>query len=251
MTKKGKPRRQEREDTKPLLKVTVDDSYVTTEADPKSKRTYVTVNAFAFALNQAELRFKKLEALLLEFHTTQLSEKPLGPQQVTLEMGYKKRNEIVALAWDVIDWLERTRKIFGAITGVPKKNDFYSSIMKLLEPAETFRQILQHYDSEVVRRAVTDMYPIMGSVIATFRLGDSWSGRVLLSTPARFIGDKEICVAGAKFIESGMKGDIDGITLSVTNHAVNISEILHGLEPEKMKLSGFLEQNYNFQWPNL
>lgn len=250
MAKKRKLRNQERKDVEPILKISIDESGTTTGSDPKSKRIYVTVNAFAFSVNQVRIRFKSLESLLMEFHTSETVKKQLDPRQVTIDMGYENRNEIVALAWDLIDWLERARKIFGAVTGVPKKNDFYSEIIRLLEPAETFRQILQHYDSEVVRRAVTDMYPIMGSVVATFRLGDAWCGRVLLSTPARFAGDKEINVAGARFIENGMQGDIDGITLSVTNHALNFSEILRALELEIIKLMKYLDDTYDFQWPS-
>lgn len=122
--------------------------------------------------------------------------------------------------------------------------------MRLLEPAEIFRQILQHYDSEVVRHAVTDMYPIMGSIVATFRSGGAWCGRVLLSTPARFAGDKEVNVAGARFIENGMQGEVDGITLSVTNHALNFSEVIRSLEQEITKLMEYLDDTYGFQWSN-
>jgi hypothetical protein len=251
MAKKRKPKKQEREDVEPVMKVTVNDSGVTEVVDPKYKRIYVTVNAFAFAVNQAELRFKSLESLLMEYHSAEIKKKPLDPHTFSTDMGYEKRNDIVALAWDIIDWMERSRKIFGVITGIPKKNDFYSAIMKSLEPAERFRQVLQHYDSEVIKPAVTGMYPVMGAIIATFRSGNSWGGRILLSTPARFTGDNEVCVAGARFIENNMRGDVDGITLSITNHAVNLSKIWYELELEKEKLSVYLEQTLRYPWPKL
>lgn len=246
MATKRKPKNKGQKDAEPIIRVTVANSGVTTAMDSKAKRIYVSVNAFVFAVNQVEFRFKSLESLLMEFDSTKNN---LGSRQFSIDIGYKKRNEIVSLAWDIVDWLERARKIFGVISGIPKNNNHYSSIMKLLEPAERFRQILQHYDSEVIKRAVEGMYPVMGGVIATFRRGESWYGRILLSTPARFPGDKEVNIAGVKFIKDNMQGDIDGITLSVTSHAINLSEILCKLKLEKIKLSTYLEQTFDFHWP--
>lgn len=121
MAKKRKLRNHKRKTAEPILKISVDESGVTTGSDPKAKRIYFTVNAFVFSINQVRVRFRKLESLLMEFHTSEAVKKELGARQVTIDMRYEKRNGIVAIAWDLIDWLERSRKIFGVVTGIPKK----------------------------------------------------------------------------------------------------------------------------------
>ena len=250
MPRKRKNRAQLKSETSNLLKITVDKSAVLTGFDPKSKRIYVTVNAFAFSFNQVDSLFAELESLLKRYHQCQARCTVIHPRQVSIDMGCPDRNTIVRIAWDIVDWLERARKIFGAVSGVPTKDRVYKSIMATLKPAKDFRNILQHYDADVLKIALADQVPIMGSVIARFKTVDSWMGRVILSAPARFAGDDAIGIYGVGFAENAMRDDVDGITLSVADRTIPLSEIILKLRADQVSLANYLKERYDYEWPN-
>lgn len=233
------------------LIVKVDDSGVKQGLSKKGKRIYVTINAFVFSINEARRRFLRIKNLLLEYDKKEQDSNMITDGQCSISLGCPFRNEIVSLAWDVVDWLERSRKIFGSLAGIPKKDQRYVSVMNALLPATKYRHMLQHYDSDVITTLVKNTFPLMGAVLAAYSDEKHNYGRVIISTPARYAGDQTISIAGAKAIAAHAKSPIGSITLSLANATINLSVLFEELDSCTNDIREILKQTYDYDWSSV
>lgn len=251
MSGKPKTKRSSHASKDNYIIVKVDGSGVKKGLQPKGKRIYVTVNAFVFSMNEASRRFSRMKRLLVEFNEQERSTKHNSEGNVTISLNCLHRNEIVALAWDAVDWLARARKILGSLAGIPKKDGRHSAMMKALADASHYRDMLQHYDSDIIGTMVQGTFPIMGSVVATFYDGVRQFGRVILSTPARYVGDQTISIAGANNLLAPARSKIDNVTLSVANATINLSEVFNAVDSVRNGIRDFLKDSYDFDWESV
>ena len=218
------------------------------------KKIYATVNAAAFGINQVMTHFERLRALLIEYDSetrglASFEWKAGGHQVASIELDYPKRNEIVGLTWDLIDWLDRVRKLLQIIAGAKREQQpWYRSAMQALGQVEEVRHVLQHFD-ERMKEFIEGEYPLHGAVTATFpgRLAPTHT-RILLSTPARFAGDRSITIAQVDFLPK-VEGEVDGVIFSIGRRSIDLSEVMRVLEKVKIDMGAFLQAKYGFRWP--
>lgn len=233
------------------LIVQVDDSGVTKGISEKGKRTYVTINAFVFSINEAKRRYLRIKNILLDYDKAESTKSSNSEGDYSLSIDCPFRNEIVSTAWDTVDWIERARKTLGAIAGIPKKDSRYISIMDALKPASEYRHMLQHFDSDVIPTLVNKTFPLMGAVLAKYSDGKKDRGRVIISTPARYAGDQTITIAGANAFAAHAKPPIDNITLTLANATINLSAMFEKIELSINDVREFLSQTYDYDWASL
>lgn len=229
--------------------IKVDDSGVKQNLDSRHKRVYASVNSAAFVINQIERRYEVLESELLqydEFKRRIGSEKP-KPGSMSLDMGYQHGNSLVAQAWDLVDWIERLRKIMGKVSGVKKNAPWLRNLVKGLKPTEELRHFIQHFDRSL--SVILDgSYPLMGSLIAFFSCKGQPYVRVLISTPARYAGDQHVHISG--FLLPKELGDSVGeVTLSVANQHLNISQMVNMVREARSSFAKDVRESYDFEWP--
>jgi len=218
--------------------------------NPKHKRIYVSVNATAFILNQVERRFVALESALLAYDfdcRRDPKENVAHDRGVSFDMGYAKRNDIVSTAWDIVDWLDRLRRVLGVIAGV-KKEAWYKLLMKSLAEVEDVRHHLQHFDKRL-EELVGGSYPLMGALIASFPATPGRYTKFLLSTPVRYVADTAIRIHWFRHPDV-VRGEVDRVTFSVASVAINLTDIMVRVRKGKAQLAAYLHKRYNFTWPD-
>ncbi len=251
MSRKPKQKHAAKTSAENYLIIKVDESGVTDGTTKTQKRIYVTVNSLVFCLNEARRRFEYAISRLVEYDADQHAIKPIHQDGVTITMDCPYRHEIIGAMWDAIDWLERARKILGSISGIPKKDTRYKDLMKALSPASDWRDMLQHYDRDVVPVLVEKNFPLMGTVLAAFSRDGLTYGRVILSTPARFTGDQIISIAGANAILATASEQVDNVTLSVANAVMNLSGVFRTLEGSIGGFRALITEKFKFDWASV
>lgn len=231
----------------PHIFIKVDQGEVANVTDPKAKRVYVTVNAAAFTINTIERKFEALQRRLRAFDEPLCKERrAVNPGEVSIHLADEIGNELVAEAWDVIDWIDRLRRIMGVMVGVPRKEMWYAQLMQSIARAEEPRHRFQHFDN-TLSYIVKKTYPVMGALIAYFPIsGSKARGRIILSTPARFAGDDNIGVA---FNVPELMFDVGGVCLSVAQETVCVSGMVHDIRAARTYFARYLSARYGFAWP--
>ena len=214
-------------------------------ASENLKRIYVSVNAIAFVFNQISDRYEKILDILREIDT---SADTLGPNGVAIGLAYPRRNELIGLAWDFVDWANRLEKLLHAAAGVKKSDPWFGEIVRALSVTKDVREYMQHFDGSL-SELLSGCYPIGGSVTAWYGTFEVLYGRVILSTPARFSGDSEVTVSGYS-LPLDMPSPISHVTLSVASRSINISKVFLQVEGAKTSLGAYLLRTYNFEWPD-
>ncbi len=140
----------------------------------RAKRIYATLNAMVFILSQLDRRYTELVAMLHDYRKSKEQDGKIEePRQVTMDIGYPRGNYMVSLAWDIVDWCDRLRKIAGVKAGIKRRDEWFQQLEATLETTKDIRNFLQHYDSEV-NTFVLGSYPLMGSISAHFPIEDGW-----------------------------------------------------------------------------
>lgn len=222
-----------------------------TDTHKRHKRIYVSLNSVAFIFNQIISRYAVLETMLLDYDAFQKSSAPapLSDRLVCMDITYPKRNNsVVGAAWDIIDWMERLRKVLSVSAGIKKNDDWYRAIMSDLPQVEEVRHFLQHFDCQI-GKLVDGSYPLMGSVIARYPLENGSYTRILMSTPIRYADDNKILVRGF-VVPIAMEGDVDCIVLSIAEKWINISLLMTSLRKAQKRFAQYLLDKYNCPWPD-
>jgi hypothetical protein len=226
----------------------------TPSANPKHKRIYVTANLVAFIINQIVRRFIQLELALVEydeFERAKASEspQPLHDRGVIIDCGYPKRNDIVSTAWDIVDWTERLRKVFGCLTGVKKSSPWYQATFRALANVEDIRNFAQHLDGSI-KKLVDGTYPLMGTLMASFpALDGGYYVRILMAGSARYAGDNSIDVPGFSQALNGSHR-VECVVLTVADLSINLTLVVSSVSAAKAELEASLKAEYNFDWPD-
>lgn len=251
MSRKSKERHAAKPSRENYLIVKVDESGVSKEHHKTGKRIYVTVNALVFSLNEARRRFDRVKGLLLHFDAEERASGELNDGNFQIGMKCAYRNEIVSTAWDTVDWLARARKLLGSISGISKKEASFKETMDALRPAAEYRDMLQHFDRDVVPTLEKRTFPVMGAILAGYSDGAKRYGRIILSTPARYACDPTVSIAGANAIAAEVTLPVDNITLSVAHATINLSDIFLRLETCIKGLRELLSDKYQFDWSSV
>lgn len=146
---------------------------------------------------------------------------------------------LVLMTWEIVDWLERTRKILGYGAGLKKSTPEFQMIMRSLENAKELRNTLQHFDSFLNRSDTHDLAPLGAvSVIHTLDENNMKAMVYTLGTikPETNLGNAQI----PKVIYD----EVDHVTLQLDGQELNISEMLRKLLPFYAHLREQISEKY-------
>jgi hypothetical protein len=218
----------------------------------KHKRIYVSLNITAEAIRQIRLRYAALSDQLVEYDRSaegrQAQVDSPEERKAYFDMGYAKRHEVIGAAWDLVDWIERFRRLLGIVTGVPHKAAWLQRMRQISAQFEDVRHFAQHFDREV-RQLVAGNYPLLGAVMATFPSKGGGYTRVMLSTPVRYAHDNEILIQGFQRAVPPV-GDVDCIVFSLAEFHLNFSTFISELEPPAEQFFEYIKQTYGAELPH-
>lgn len=154
----------------------------------------------------------------------------------------------MASAWDIVDWADRLRKVFGGIAGIKKKEKWYSLARDALQEVSDIRNFIQHYDKEIYS-FVKGSYPLMGAVFACFpHQGQGFHTRLIVSTPLKSAYHKEVNIFGMPNPQK-VRPPVDCIRFSIADNVVDLSELNRKLLEATEELKTELKRRYGFDWP--
>ncbi len=150
--------------------------------------------------------------------------------QIIFQQKTEMTSNLVYLVWELVDWLERTRKLLGLGVGFDKNTDHYKEAVSALRVAEEFRHKLQHFD-RFINSSVGDGQALLGSVTA-FACediepnGNCKSFRFESFNLGLLRGEKSL---GSMVMPDRMFDSVDYVTLHLGADSVNLSKILRKL----------------------
>lgn len=139
-------------------------------------------------------------------------------------------SNLVYLVWELVDWLERTRKLLGLGVGFNRKTIYYINAISALKKLKLFRNELQHFD-KYVSSSCGGNQALLGSVTAYAYEGKGNAGkpeclRIESYNLGLLIEDK---LLGSTKLPDKMYDFVDYVTLHLGTEAVNISEIMRSI----------------------
>jgi hypothetical protein len=96
-----------------------------------NERAHAILNSVSFCFAQIHTHYERICNLIEFYH-----QRP-------------EPEDVIGAAWDVIDWVERLRKLLHKGAGIKKKEAWYQAAIRKLEPAEEIRCFLQHFDTGI------------------------------------------------------------------------------------------------------
>lgn len=158
----------------------------------------------------------------------------LEKYEVIYQIIFQQKSEMAAnlvyLVWELVDWLERTRKLLGLGVGFDRKTAYYKEAVAALREAEALRHKLQHFD-KFVSSSIGEDQALLGSVTACVHEGIEPDGkherlRVESFNLGLLRADKHL---GSFEMAENMFDPVDHVTLHLGTESVNLSPILRKL----------------------
>ena len=186
-------------------------------------RPHAILNAVAFCFEQIEARYDRLCELLLQ------------------SKRENRFHEIISTAWDLIDWVERLRKLLGKGAGIKKKEEWYQVAMRVLAPAEDLRHFLQHFDNSV-EECLDKNVSVFGSVSAYCAEGDGYGVVIASSDWERpgTLADGEIWLK----TDIDFHPPIDQIVLSVGGRKAHLTNLFLLIRQIKASFDDYVKRVY-------
>lgn len=145
---------------------------------------------------------------------------------------------LVLLVWELVDWLERTKRIVRLGTGFPKTAKS-RKIANSLRSVVKLRNKFQHPKEFIPEPAARDFAPL-GAVTA-FHMLDNRQLRFLVFNPGLVKSDSNL---GAALVPSVMADRVDYVTLTLDGMELNLSPIMRDLHGYYEELRHLLSNKY-------
>ena len=140
-------------------------------SSPKTRIDFVQ-SSVAFTFSAMERRYERLCDLLEDYRVK------------------NHDDEIVAVAWDIIDWAERLRTLLHHGTGVKASDPWLQWFKRELAPVEQMRHVIQHLPGSV-EECLSEKVPLFGCVSA-YCSNESRNGYDIVVAVASPLGVQEI-----------------------------------------------------------
>lgn len=150
--------------------------------------------------------------------------------QIILQQKSDMNSNVVYLVWELIDWLERTRKLLGLGVGFHRKASYYNDAFAAFQEIEEFRHKLQNLDRSV-NSSVGENQALLGSVTAWVHEGKVSEGKC---DNLRFESYNLGLISEGKSLGHSQLPDriydpVDYVTLHLGTEFVNLSKIMRML----------------------
>lgn len=145
------------------------------------------------------------------------------PEQMT-------NREVACMTWELVDWLDRTRKILGSLAGLKRKDPLRILAERSLQEMVEVRNILQHFNEHIIEAITADFAPLGSiSAIVITKKGDDGSVIELAMpfvAPGIVMGNKDI---GSVSMPGRARDDVDHVTLHLGEESANLSNVMYKL----------------------
>jgi len=176
------------------------------DSSPKTRIDFVR-SSVAFAFAAMERRYERLCHLLEHYRIE------------------NHDDEIVAVAWDIINWAERLRKLLNHGIGVKASDPWLQSFTRKLKPVEQMRHFIEHLP-ESVEGCLSEKIPLFGYVSA-YCTNESYNGYdvvVAVASPfrAQDIRDPDL------YLETNIDfhPPVDRVCFRVGKHRMNLTNFM-------------------------
>jgi hypothetical protein len=187
------------------------------------KRKHVLFNSLEFTFDQIENRYCGLVGVFLRYESADQS------------VG-------VSLAWDVIDWCEKLRKLLGYGAGLKKNGEWYIEVVSNLKCVEEARHIIQHFDKNI-NSNLSSAQPPLGHVTALIPSNSGFNVKIMNAGSFYLEKGEEFKIGGFK-MPSLIDPPVDHVTLFVGEHAVNLSELFRAIMKAKESFVKYIQKKY-------
>ena len=187
------------------------------------KRKHVLFNSLEFTFTQIESRYNALVGEFLRYEDTNQS---IG----------------VSLAWDIVDWCERLRKLLGLGAGLKKKEQWYVDVFSHLECVEEARHFIQHFDKSI-NSNLEEAVPPLGHVTALMLSNGGFDVKIMNAGSFYLEKGEKFKIGGFKMPDS-IVPPVDHVSLFVGQHAVNLSELFRAVMKAKEEFTVYIRNTY-------
>ncbi len=172
---------------------------------PKTRIDFVQ-SSVAFAFAAMERRYERLYRLLERYHIE------------------NQDDEIVALAWDIINWAERLRKLLNHGIGVKASDPWLQSFTRALEPIEQMRHVIEHLPGSV-EDCLSEKIPLFGCVSAYSSMGRENSYGIVVAVASPMDAQE---VANGLYLKTNIDfhPPVDQVCFQVAKHRMNLTNFM-------------------------
>jgi len=181
--------------------------------------------------------FRVLNALNVSIH--RCLQKYEAIYQIIAQDKTNMNRSVVLLTWELVDWIDRTKKILRNGAGLQKKGTEYQLLTRLLKNSTELRNVLQHFDKFLTRSMDSDFAPL-GAVSVIHQVdNDTIKAMVFNAGVVRSKTDM-----GRIEIPRVMHDDVDYLTLQIDGKSLNVSEVARKLLSFYSMLRDSLAEEY-------
>jgi len=176
-------------------------------SSPKTRIHFVQ-RSVTFAFAAIERRYERLCYLLQHYHVD------------------CQDDEIVSLAWDIIDWAERLRTLLHHGIGVKASDPWLQWFTRELAPVESMRHIIQHLPGSV-EECLREKSPLFGYVWAYCSSREdenSYDIIVAVASPLSAQDNANLRIFGK--IEIDFHPPVDQVCFQVGKHRMNLTNFM-------------------------
>lgn len=188
------------------------------------KRKHVLFNSLEFVFSQINTRY---ELLVEHFLLHDESDQSIG----------------VSLAWDIIDWSDRLRKLLGNGAGLKKKEDWYVEIISHLESVEDARHFIQHFDRSL-NANLAESKPPLGHVSALFPRENNAFEVKVKNAGSFYLEKGERFKLGGFRMPASIEFPVDHISIFIGEHSVNLSELSRAVMRANKSFTEYIRNTY-------
>lgn len=187
------------------------------------KRKHVLFNSIEFVFDQIENRYGSLVHAFIRY------------EEIDKSIG-------VSIAWDIIDWSDRLRKLLGFGAGLKKKEGWYIEICSHLGCVEDARNFIQHFDRSINANLGASIPPL-GHVTALIPVARGFEVKVM-NAGSFYIEKGQDFKVGSFKIPKNIESPVDHISLFIGEHSVNLSELFRGIKNSRERFIAYIQSTY-------
>ncbi|WP_028875668.1 hypothetical protein [Teredinibacter turnerae] len=187
------------------------------------KRRHVLFNSLEFVFSQIENRY---QSLAYQFLSNKEADQSVG----------------VSLAWDIVDWSERLRKLLGFGAGLKKKDVWYTEILSHLDYVEDVRHFIQHFDRSINTNLEASIPPL-GHVTALIPSDRGYNVKIMNAGSFYLEKGEKYKIGGFK-VPASVEYPVDHISLFIGAHSVNLSELYRAVAKAKGSFIVYIQNTY-------
>ena len=139
---------------------------------------------------------------------------------------HNEDDEIIATAWDIVDWSERLRGLLSHATGIPSNDPWLNWFRRELEPIEKMRHIIQHLRGSL-EACLEDKTALFGTVSAYCSNAEQTAYDIVVAVASPFRSQEVANNSEYLETEINFHPPVDQVRLRVGRHRINLTNFIN------------------------